>query len=162
MATGGEIVELITRKQIGERMQNHRTQATDKEIPIDCFFLQMNYPFRKWIRTLEVQQEVEAKITDITDKFLIKGELQGYGKWFKVDPDDDCPLTYFLDAQEGKNREKFPQLKNEPWYEFEETLNKGVRQELRKELKEKDPSFRDMPVKLMRACMYFKVKDDIN
>ena len=95
---------------------------------------------------------------EITDKFLMT-ICDIYGKWFKVE--DDSPLTYFLDAQEGKKREKCIK-KNDPWFEFEEYLNTNVRQVLRRELKEKDSSFRDMPVKIMRACVYVKETDDIN
>ena len=158
-------LELITRKQIGERLRAHNQPRLKLEgderkscPPIDCFFLQLSYSFRKWINTLEVRESVEKKIMDITDEFLKSPELQVYGEWFKVDPEHNCPLTYFLDAEKHEKRKEY----NKAWFDFEEYLNTNVRQKLRKQLKEKDPSFRDMPVVLMRACIYVREDDNID
>jgi hypothetical protein len=159
-------LELITRKEIGDRLRGYnesRLQLHREEknscncLPIDCFILQLSYSFRKWINTLEIQQSVEKDITAITDEFLLANSA--YGEWFKVDPKHNWPLTYFLDAEKDKKR-KICQ-KDEAWFEFEEYLNKNVRQNLRKKLKEEDPSFRDMPVILMRACIYVRDDDSI-
>ena len=147
----------ITRKGIGKLLQGY-SQGPDTQI-INCFFLQLTYSFRKWINDLEIQRLVEEKITNITDEFLEKSEIKVCGRWYRVE--DDCPLTYFLDAQKDDKGQKCLQ-RNESWFDFEEYLNRNVRQKLRKELKEKDSSFRDMPVKIMRACKYVRDVDDIN
>ena len=95
----------------------------------------------------------------ITDEFLTNPKFnnKAYGEWFKVDPEHNWPLTYFLDAENDKKREEC--LQNQAfkaWFDFEVYLNENVRQKLRKELKEQDPSFRDMPIILMRTCVYFR------
>ena len=94
------------------------------------------------------KEELEKKITKITDNFLESDDNQklDYGQWFKFE--DGWSLTYFLDARE--NRSKHQQV----WYKFEEDLNTNVRQELRKKLKEEDPNLPDMHIIIMRACKY--------
>ena len=148
-------LKIITRKGIGKLLQDYKP---DDKNPIDCFFFQLSYPFRKWIKTLEVQESVEDAIAKIADEFFSSKESAVYGKWYKVD--DGWPLTYFLDAQEQKKRQELSP--DESWYEFEEYLNKNVRQKLREVLKEKDQSFRDLPIVIMRVCKYTRDDDDIN
>ena len=172
MAAGSEAADLVTvsRKEIGERLRTYHEPRLNLEgdkrnscLPIDCFFLQLNYSFRKWTDTLEARESVEKVITDITDAFLKSPELKVYGLWFKVDPEYNWPLTYFLDAEEDKKRENCPDFRvqyHKAWFDFEEHLNTNVRQKLREQLKEKDPSFHKVSVVLMRACVY--VRDDID
>ena len=140
MASGGQTaLERITKKDIARRLQQY-------DHPIDCFYFQLSYPLEHWMK----KEELEEKITKITDKFLESDDNQklDYGQWFKF---EDCwSLTYFLDAQ--KNRSKHRQLSS--WYKFEEDLDTNVRQELRKKLKEKDTSLPNMHIIIMRACKY--------
>ena len=101
----------------------------------------------------------------ITDDFLTNPKFnnKAYGEWFKVDPEHNWPLTYFLDAEKGQRREVCQKNQDfNAWFDFEEYLNTMVRQKLRKHLKEEDPSFRDMPVVLMRACIYVREDDSID
>ena len=64
----------------------------------------------------------------------------------------------FLMLEKGQRREVCQKNQDfNAWFDFEEYLNTMVRQNLRKELKEQDQSFRDMPVVLMRACIYVRV-----
>ena len=159
----------LSRKQIGELLRPYHEPRLNLEgdkrnscLPIDCFFLQLNYSFRKRTPTLEARESVEKDITDITDTFLKKSELKVFGDWFKVDPEYNWPLTYFLDAEKDKKREKCQGFRvqcNKAWFDFEEYLNTNVRQKLREQLK-KDPSLHKVSVVLMRACIY--VRDDID
>lgn len=43
------------------------------------------------------------------------------------------------------------------WFKFEEDLNMNVRLKLGKRLREKDQSFRDMTIIIMRACRYVQI-----
>ena len=149
-------IKTINRKGIGDRLRKYDLSKSSDGIPIpnDCFFLQLSCPFRKWIESLEKQQQIEKDIASIADEFLESKEIKDlkYGSWFKV---EDCwPSTYFLDAHD---RHKPPNYNKSKWFEFEEDLNRYVRQKLRKK---KDQSFRDMPIIIMRACRYVRDVDE--
>ena len=80
--------------------------------------------------------------------------MLGYGEWFIVQ--GGWPLTYFLDAKESSIRQKYDMN----WFQFEEDLNMNVRLKFGKRLREKDQSFRDMTIIIMRACRYVKDGDE--
>ena len=150
-------IATINRKGIGDLLRKYdRSKSSDSiPIPIDCFFLQLSCPFLKWIDSLEKQKEIVEDITRIADNFLESKEIKDlkYGSWFRVE--DGWPLMYFLDAH--VHQTSYTKSK---WFEFEEDLNTNVRQKLRKTMKEKDQSFRDMPIIIMRACRYVRDVDE--
>ena len=146
MASGGQkqVLESITKKGILDRLQSHDPAKDNR--PTDCFFFQLSYPYnKKWI---EVKQELEDKIAEITDNFLRSEKNKKFGEWFRF---EDCwSLTYFLDAQGNCSQRD----KDQHWSKFEEDLNFNVRLKLRKLLKEKDKNLPDMHIVIMRACKY--------
>ena len=152
-------IKIINRKGIGDLLRKYDLSKSSDSIPIpiDCFFLQLSCPFRKWIESLEKQQQIEEDIARIADDFLESQEIKDlkYGSWFKVE--DGQPIMYFLDAHDRQKAQNYNKSK---WFEFEEDLNTNVRQKLRKTMKEKDQSFRDMPIIIMRACRYVRDVDE--
>ena len=94
MASGGQttrLLKFIKRKGIAARLPEYDQSGGTVVTPIDCFFLQLSIPFRKWIGSIEKQELAEDEIATVADGFLKENEVLGYGEWFIVQ--GGWPLT---------------------------------------------------------------------
>jgi hypothetical protein len=70
-------------------------------------------------------------------------------EWYKVS--DWWPFTYFLITNSEKPGSTF---REESDRELEKYLNTNIREKLQETLRAADPSFKDIPIIIMRACKY--------
>ena len=137
----------ITRKGIGDLLRNYEHK---EHAPIDCFFFQIQYPFKHLLIQAAGEKEFEKtknEISKIAEQFFLTEETpKECGTWYNVI--NGWTLTYFLDAERDR---KSRQSKH--WFDFEDVLNKKVCIPLREKFKIKYQSHR-VPIVFMRACKY--------
>ena len=153
MAESGSTLPLITRTQIGKLLKENYDRSKDYE-PIDCFYVQAYYSFRKWIDKVQTQKNVEQEMEQVIEKTLNERMAsEPTEKWFKLT--DWWPLTYFLDGTEPpKNENGESKFRSKSDRDLEKQLDKEVREKLRENLKAGDRSFSDIPIIITRACKY--------
>ena len=150
------VIPAITREKIGGKLKELYDGGNPNE-PIDCFFVQAFYSFRKWINEAKEQKDVEKVIEKEIEKFLQKRMKQSASdktvhvkeEWYRVS--DWWPLTYFLITDSEKEDSKF---RDESDRDLEIYLNTNIRKELKDILRAADPGFSDVPIIIMRTCKY--------